>query len=158
MESEYVGKDVDRIKKYYELWKEFQIKYILKKDVVLMLANDNLEFDRSAVTYLKIYMKRNMKENAHIFYFSERTEELLTSIADDVKIAVHKINEEDLKSLYDLYSFYKFYDYIFFTYTNYPQDNLLGRVLKETDISEREAVCLALYNFREVVEVEMDHV
>lgn len=103
-------------------------------------------------------MKRNMKENAHIFYFSEKSEELLNNMADDIKIAVHKIKEEDLKSLYELYSFYKFYNHIFFTYTNYPKDNLLGRVLRETDISEREAVCLALYKFRKVIEVEANHV
>lgn len=158
MESKYIREDTDRIKKDYELWEKFQIRYALDKDVVLMLANDNLEFDLGAVAYLKTYMKRNMKENAHIFYFSEKSEELLNNMADDIKIAVHKIKEEDLKSLYELYSFYKFYNHIFFTYTNYPKDNLLGRVLRETDISEREAVCLALYKFRKVIEVEANHV
>lgn len=158
MEAEYIWKDTEKIKNNYELWEEFQIRYALEKDVILMLANDNLEFDLGAVTYLKTYMKRNLKDKAHIFYFSDKSENLLDCIADDAGIAVHRIKEEEFKSLYELYSFYKFYNNIFFTYTDYPKDNLLGRILRETDISEREAVCLALYKFRKVIEVEADHV
>lgn len=157
MESKYI-KDTNRLKHYYELWEVFQARYGLEKAVVLMLTNDNPEYDLEAVHYLQAYMKRNMKENAHVFYFSEKTEKLLGHTADHYHIKVHKIDEEELKLLYELYSFYKFYDHIFFTYTDYPKDNLLGRVLKETDISEKEAVCLALYNFRKVIEAEVNHV
>ena len=44
--------------------------------------------------------------------------------------------------------------YIVFTYTTSPKDNQLGRVLKETQVNEEEAVCLGLYQLRKVPEIK----
>ena len=44
-----------------------------------------------------------------------------------------------------------FFDNIVFTYAFRPQDNLLGKVLKETQVNEEDAVCLGLYHLRAVL-------
>lgn len=49
---------------------------------------------------------------------------------------------------------YKFYENIVFTYDNRPEDNLLGDLLEEGLIDEKEAVCLGLFGLRKVPEAE----
>lgn len=66
------------------------------------------------------------------------------------KRSIRHISKKRLELLYDYYCFEKFFDNIVFTYTAKPAENMLGRVLTETDVNETDAVFLALYHLRNV--------
>lgn len=122
------------------------------KCVVLVLNNENQQLDKYAVEYLDIFLNRRAAKKAFIIWSDDRTKVWL----DKVKLSPEKklihMPFKKLKLLYDFYCFDKFFDNIVFTFISKPQENLLGRILNETDINEKDAVCLALYHLRYVPE------
>lgn len=137
----------------YLFWRFFSLIHgITYRSVVLVLVNDNYELDRCAVEYLHLFMDRKKAKNGLILWTDSQTKVMLDEGNLPDGMAVRHIEESKLKLLYDFYCFDKFFDNIVFTYTDLPKDNLLGRYLSETDIDEKDAVCLALYHLRYVPE------
>jgi hypothetical protein len=117
---------------------------------VLVLNHENETLDKKAVEYLDYFMDRKTAKKALILYSDPDTRAWLKK----VKLSDHKVvkymEKQRADLLYDYYSFDKFFDNIVFTWTSKPAENLLGRVLAETDVNETDAVCLALYHLRSI--------
>ena len=110
----------------------FQCRIDYKK-VVLVLVNDNRKLDYYA------YKTCRLARKALAEYGS-----------GGKKVRLCRCAKNTIETVYDYYSFHKFFDNIAFTYVSRPKDNLLGRVLKETQVNEEDAVCLGLYHLRTV--------
>lgn len=138
-------------------WIRFCILHRINyKKVVLVLTNENKRLDYYAIAYLEYFVKRKYAEEAIIIYHDIESEKMITDFKFSFKVKVVYCSLENIKELYDYYSFEKFFDNIVFTYTRSPQYNLLGRVLEETSVNEQEAVCLALYRLRTVLEPDKE--
>ncbi|MGN0385619.1 MAG: hypothetical protein ACI4EX_07020 [Lachnospiraceae bacterium] len=126
---------------------------ITKKSVILILCGENFTLDKYSVEYFDLFIKRKNADTALITWTDPMTKECLNrSNLQKDKVRIKYLSEKHVKLLYDFYSFDKFFDNIVFTYTTTPEENLLGKVLKETEINERDAVCLALFHLRYVPE------
>lgn len=131
-------------------WHVFSMIYsISDKNVILVLNNENTELDKAAVQYLELFSERKAAERAIIVWTEQSTKKWLDELKIE-KIRIMYLPVQKIELLYDYYCFEKFYDNIVFTYTSKPNENLLGRVLNETEIDEKDAVCLALYHLRYV--------
>lgn len=137
------------------LWHKLKIlNQISYNKVVVCLSNDNKELDKQVMKYLPDYMARKYVNKAIVF--SNQTIDAVTKEKDRELGVEHKtISAIEMAKLYDYYCFYKFFDNIVFTYTDSPKDNLLGRFLRETDITEEDAACLALYHLRTIPNKEV---
>ncbi len=134
-------------------WRLFCIaNNISFKCVVLVLNNENEQLDKYAVEYLDFFSNRKAAKKALIIWSDGETKEWLDKVKLSSEKKVIHVSFKNINLLYDFYSFYKFFDNIVFTFTSKPQENLLGRILNETDINEKDAVCLALYHLRYVPE------
>lgn len=126
---------------------------ITYKSVVLVLCGENHLLDKYSVKYLELFVKRKTADKALIIWSEQATEEWLKQfILQLERTKIKYMPEKYVKFLYDFYSFDKFFDNIVFTYTSKPKENLLGRILEETGVDEKDAVCLALYHLRYVPE------
>ncbi len=136
----------------YDVWKRFVAKYgITESSIMLMLTNDNSLLDRYAIEYLDAYMRRKFSKSAFIFYTEKSSLSLdERHVFQSNGIKYVSISKEEMQELYNLYCSYEFNKNIVFTYINYPETNLLQRILNETEINEKEIVCLALYKLREI--------
>lgn len=127
--------------------------HVNEKKVILVLVNDNRRLDAYALAHLEDFMDRKYADGAVILFSSEDVCRLIqkarkTYIKAPVRLC--RWPGKGIEKLYRYYSFYKFSDRIVFTYTDRPKENQLGRVLRETRITEEEAVCLGLYRLRRV--------
>lgn len=139
----------------YIWWKILCIKYaITYKKVVLVLVNENQLIDKNAVKYLDVFCDRKHVSKALILITKDIARDSVNIDRLSKDIQIKYISNKGLDLLYDYYSFDRFFDNIVFTYTTKPSENLLGRVLSETPVDEKDAVCLALYHLRYVAEVE----
>lgn len=136
-------------------WRVFSIIHnISYKKVLLVLNNENPQLDKEAVQYLRLFVERKSARSSIIVWTEQSTKKWL----DEIKLENNKIVYlpiQKIELLYDYYCFEKFFDNIVFTYTSKPNENLLGRILSETDIDERDAVCLALYHLRYVPKIKV---
>ena len=135
-------------------WHIFCLKnQITYRSVVLVLTGENHLLDRYSIEYLDLFAKRKSADNALVVWSDK--ESLEGSDLTRLKLKRIKavyLSDRKVKLLYDYYSFDKFFDNIVFTYTSMPEENLLGRILAETEVNEKDAVCLALYHLRYVPE------
>ncbi len=139
----------------YILWKLLCIKYAINyKKIVLVLTGENELLDKNAVKYLDVFCDRKGVSKALVFLPQSNKIDWINEVSGFKDIQIVNIKDVDLDLLYDFYCFDKFFDNIVFTYTTKPEENMLGRVLAETEINEKDAVCLALYHLRYVVETE----
>ena len=131
-------------------WHIFSIIYgISYKKVILVLSNENPNLDKEAVRYVKLLVERKSAQEVIIIWHEQSTKKWLS----EIKLKNGKmlyLPTSKIELLYDYYCFEKFFDNIVFTYTSKPSENLLGRILSETDIDEKDAVSLALYHLRYV--------
>ena len=119
----------------------------------MVLTGENHLLDRYSIEYLDLFAKRKSADNALVVWSD--IESLEGSDLTRLKLKRIKavyLSDRKVKLLYDYYSFDKFFDNIVFTYTSMPEENLLGRILAETEVNEKDAVCLALYHLRYVPE------
>lgn len=133
---------------WHKLCMTYKINY---KKVVLVLINENSRLDYYAVVYLERFVKRKYAEEAIIFFHDPESKKMIDGFRFPFEVKTIFYPLEKIEKLYDYYSFEKFFDNIVFTYTTSPKYNLLGRVLEETEVNEQDAVCLALYHLREVL-------
>lgn len=143
-----MGKPGVRIMKGVIYW--YQLKLLLwitYKKSVLVLTGESEELDDCCILHLGDFMKRKHVNSSIIIYSSDR--EFHINWEDGMeRIRKYRISEGQMRLLYDAYCFYKFFDNIVFTYTDVPEDNLLGRYLRETEVDAEDAACLALYHLR----------
>lgn len=136
------------------LWKYFRLRYAINDTtVVLFLTGENPKIDEYALKYLGLVMERKgcnrvviFVENEELFSFAKG--KLNLSINADVR----KITTAQIMAVYNWYRVVRFNKNLFFTFTDRTKDNLLGKFIRETEINEKDAVCLAIFNFRKVVE------
>ena len=136
------------------IWKYLCKRYnIGDTTVVLFLAGENSKVDEYAVKYLDLVMERKGCNKAVIFV---ENEELIGFTKDRLTPFIHAdvrmIANTQIMPVYNWYRVVRFNKNFFFTFTDKTKDNLLGKFIRETEINERDAVCLAIYNFRKVVE------
>lgn len=120
------------------------------KCVILVLASENTKLDVWAVRHLEDFIKRKCADKAMIIYHDKAGENASKELHASPSAVQKKLPLKRVELIYDYYCFDRFFDNIVFTYVSVPDENLLGRILNETDITENEAVCLALYHLREV--------
>lgn len=141
------------IGKYFSgwlLWQKLKIKFRINYDkVVIVLSGENEKLDRQVMEYLPDFMERKRVTSAVILC---RRKDEWEGFAERTGYIISEIFEEEMVILYSFYSFIKFYDNIVFTNTDKPEDNMLGRYIRETDINEVDAACLALYHLRHIPE------
>lgn len=143
--------EIREIIKGYLLWHRIKQHYhINSQKIVLVLANENERLDYFALAHLEDFVKWKWVKEAVVLVENRETVKLVKSMDYSFPVKTGVMKKEARECLYRFYSFDKFFDHIVFTYTDRPKDNLLGRVLKETEINEEEAVCLALYHLRAV--------
>ena len=135
-------------------WKIFCFRNgIYYPTVVIVLTGDNEKLDEYALLYLEDFMKRKSAEKAFIICTDDRKKRFLEQkdrqrILEGQNVSIKILSQKKLEMFYDFYSVYKCYDNLVFTYISQPKENMLERVLKETDVNEEDAVCLALYHLR----------
>lgn len=133
------------------IWKVFCTCFrISQQTVVLVLVHDQERLDDYALVYLGDYMDRKYAKQAVILFYDKKIYGQIKRMHLEMPVRMCRWPEERIEKLYAYYSFYKFSDRIVFTYTDRPEDNQLGKMLRETDIGEEEAVCLGLYRLRRV--------
>lgn len=143
-------KEIFRVFFGWFYWKWLCITHkISYKSVVLVLSNENINIDKYAIEYFDVFAKRKSVHNKKIIWVYEDPKTITnrTSFGD---IELINIKEKMLCLLYDYYCFDKFFDNIVFTYTSKPDENMLQRVLDETEITEKDAVFLALFHLRQI--------
>lgn len=149
MSSIFLSKRTAKYFKGWLLWHKIKKKeHIDYRTVVLVLSDSNRKIDDYSILHLNNFMKRKYAENAIVLCRKKQIKNVCNLTKDKDNVRVISISESKMESLYFFYCFMKFFDNIVFTYTDKPADNMLGRYLRETDINEEEAVCLALYHFR----------
>lgn len=125
------------------------------KTVVLVPVNENRKLDYYALAHLGNYMDRKHAKGAVVLLHEKETLRLAEEVLAKYRLETKKVRlcrcaGKTLDTVYDYYSFHKFFDNIAFTCTSRPEDNLLGRLLEETQVKEEDAVCLGLYHLRTV--------
>ncbi len=139
------------------LWRMLRLKYAIDyRKVVLVPVNEIRELDYYALAHLEDFMDRKCAREAVVLYEGMDTYHLAEEVLAEYgsggkKVRLCPCGRKTLETVYDYYSFHKFFDNIVFTYAFRPQDNLLGKVLKETQVNEEDAVCLGLYHLRAVL-------
>lgn len=141
-----------RIMYGYFYWMILKIRYLINyKKVVLFLTDENSKLDITALEYLQFFLERKNAKSVIVFYVNDNTYSFINNNPEIKNVCrCKKFSHKRMLFLYNVYSFYNFFENAVFTYTTIPKDNLLGRILNETDINEVEAVCLALYHLREI--------
>lgn len=140
-------------------WIGLRMKYRIDYSrVVLVLSGESKKLDYFALAYLERYVKRKYASEAVVLYNDAETKEMLDAFDFSFPVKAVFYPVKKMEKLYSYYSFEKFFDNIVFTYITEPKDNLLGRVLRETDVNEQDAVCLGLYRLRTVPELNERYV
>ena len=121
--------------------------------IVLVLSGENELVDFYALKYLDRAIERKQAREALILTYTEQSFQMLKDYrAYTYPITIKRIKKTKIDRIYRWYRMVKFSPNIFFTFTDKTKDNLLGKFIRETDINEKDVVCLAIYNFRMVPE------
>lgn len=141
----------------YMIWQKYRLRFRLgQKKVLLVLAGENRSVDEYALIHLEDYVKRKIADQAVILASDDRLLEQARAAAPgfSFRTEIFRVGQRELLQMYDYYCFEEYFDNVVFTYTDRPKDNLLGKLLKETNIDEEEAVCLGCYCLREIPKTE----
>ena len=125
------------------------------KKVIIILTNENKKLDYYAMIHLEDFMKRKYADEAIILLNNKKAYKMIKMVNPAVSVKAYWYSKDKIEMLYNYYSFHKFSDRVVFTYTDNPRDNQLGRVLRETQVDEEEAVCLGLYHLRTIPSKKM---
>ncbi|MCI9546459.1 MAG: hypothetical protein HFH60_07230 [Lachnospiraceae bacterium] len=119
------------------------------------MTNENKKLDYYAMIHLEDFMKRKYADEAIILLNNKKAYKMIKMVNPAVSVKAYWYSKDKIEMLYNYYSFHKFSDRVVFTYTDNPRDNQLGRVLRETQVDEEEAVCLGLYHLRSIPSKKM---
>lgn len=139
----------------YLVWQLFRLRFWLnRRKVLVILAGENRKLDEYALIHLEDYVKRKTAVQAVILTADEEMRKRAAAVSFPFPTTVCRAGERELRLLHDYYCYEEYFDNVVFTYTDRPRDNLLGRLLKETDVEEEAAVCLGCYCLRKIPETE----
>ncbi|MCI8822510.1 MAG: hypothetical protein HFI15_08350 [Lachnospiraceae bacterium] len=131
------------------VWLKWKRRFRLDhRKVLLVLTGENEQIDKYALLHLKDYMRRKVADRAVILASDRKIWKQAAAFASCFPVKAYLVKEQELLLLYDYYCFEEYFDNVVFTFVSRPKDNLLERVLRETDVDEEEAVCLGLYCLR----------
>lgn len=143
---------IGHIIKGWFFWQSVRIKYAVNYNkAMIVLTNDNHELDKQVLLHLPDFAKRKHVNKTIVLCKQRYVAEWALLFSGD-SVEIHAMTEPDMEKLYSFYSFMKFFDNIVFTYVDKPADNLLGIYLRETNVNEEDAACLALYHLRFIPE------
>lgn len=135
----------------YLIWLGYKLRFRLDQHTVLLvLTGKDRRLDTYALIHLGHYVERKIADRAVILTADGTAWEQASKIPFPFAVEVYRVKEQEISLLYDYYCFEEYLDNVVFTYIDRPKDNLLGRLLRETDIDEEEAVCLGCYCLRSV--------
>ena len=135
-------------------WQRVRMKYAINySKALIVLSDENYELDKQVILHLSDFANRKHVDCTVVLCTESRLSEWSQYLPKDHKVQIHTMLKADMDKLYGYYCFMKFFDNIVFTYTDKPIDNLLGKYLRETDVNEEDAACLALYHLRTIPEV-----
>ena len=135
------------------LWFSFKKKYHFDDNtVVIMLPENNKQWNDLAIYYLDGYMKR--KNVDHSFVFCADKQYLEECILNNKRENYHfsYCDKWKMQRLMDYYCLHQFSDKIVFFYLNYPHDNKSQYILDSTEVSIDELICHSFYRLRKVPE------
>lgn len=148
-----IENDKKRMLQNQNVWQEISEKIGFNLyTVVLGLAGENEALDQKALDYLPDFIERKKANRAEIIVPNEKLRELAEKYKYDFPARISIIPEENMRQIYDYFCFAFNLDNIAFTFLDQCPYNLMGRILRETDITEEEAVCLGVYWLRELKE------
>lgn len=135
-------------------WKYLKIvNGIDSTKVVLVLTGENELVDWYALKYLDRAIDRKQARKALILAYEENILQLAEGYPSFLhSVRIKRVSKRKIDLIYGWYRMVKFNKNLFFTFTDKTKDNLLGRFIRETEINEKDAVCLAIYNFRIIPE------
>ena len=142
-----------RILECKQVWKSVSEKLsISDRTVTIVLSGENLELDQKAISHLKYYVARKKAVRAEILVCNEVSFEKVTKYPYDFPVNVTLMKKSELQAIYEYYCFAFNMTNITFTFLEYIEYNLLGRIIEETDLTLEEIVDLGVYWLREVIE------
>lgn len=134
------------------IWRCLKLKYHIDYEcAVIMLPEDNVEWNRCALIYLEDYMKRKNVNKAFVFLMEESEIKDLEDYITDC-IQPLKIKRIQMDLLYRYFCLYRFFYNIIFFYLDSIGDNHSKEILNNGKISKEELICLGFYCLRGVPE------
>lgn len=150
-------KQIFHIIRGYLVWLKYKIKFqVNQRTVMLILTGENRKIDYYAMHYLETFIEQKIADKVIILAKDKDVLKWAGSFQFSFKTIVYYAEEQEILLLYDYYCFEEKFDNIVFTFTERPEDNMIGRMLRETEINEAEAVCLGYYCLRNVPESVKD--
>jgi hypothetical protein len=160
----YKWKKGKNLNGYWDAWRgrciwinEKRRLHITYDDVVILLSEDDGEWNRQALLLLPHYMKRKGARRAIIFASENISMEFVKRNTSGVNIVLEEVNLEKQHLLNRYYCLRRFFDNIVFFFLDYPKDNNAREIIENDNISKRELIALAFYVLRCVPE-EVTHV
>lgn len=129
------------------VWERLCRKYSVNSScVTIVLVEDDAMWNACALRYLPAFMERKSAKRA------------LVLVKDGIHIdmgklentALKRIKEWEAERLLSYYTLFRFSDNLVFFYMDCPQDNRSKFILKHTEVTMDELICLGLYHLREV--------
>lgn len=140
----------------YFAWTSLRIRYRINYDkIVLVLSDENKKIDYYALVHLGDFLDRKFAKEAIVLTSSIQIKGLVNQMNYKFPVRVCNYSKNKIDILFDYFSYDKFFDNIVFTHVDHPKDNLLGQVLRDTEINEEEGVCLGLYHLRTVPKLKV---
>ena len=140
------------VTKGYLIWSAVRLREnVDNKKVVLVLTGENDKVDDYALRYLDHVIERKYADEALVIAPDRGMAEKVFRYDYSHRVKVKVLPMKKIALIYKWYCLDKlFFKNLIFTYIRTTSDNLLGRIMDETDIDEEDVVCLALYNLRTI--------
>lgn len=121
------------------------------KKVVLVLTGENDRVDDYALRYLDHVIERKYANEALVIAPDKEMAEKVSRYDYIHRVKAMVLPMKKIVLIYKWFCLDKyFFKNLIFTYTRTNSDNMLGRIMDETDIDEEDVVCLALYKLRTI--------
>ena len=133
----------------YIIWNRLVGRYnIEKNDAVLVLPESDDDWNQCGIKYFPFYMERKGCSRALVFV--TRSGVTAVDVQTDERFRVVELDSGKMHDLLGYYCLFRFFNNIVFLCFREPRDNLSEFVLKNTNISLEELICMGIYRLREV--------
>lgn len=128
------------------IWKHLVRKYqINDKCVVIVLPENDKDWNECALKYLPFYIKRKRASRSLLI----SAKGVLSSTNWDADKIVF-FSDDKIRCLMQYYMLWKFFPGIVFFYRSFPQDNISDQILSKSQVTIEELICYGFYRLREV--------
>ncbi len=133
----------------YIIWRYLVYRYHIKKnDAVLMLPDNNKEWNICGIKFLPSYMEKKMCNRALIFETKKNGRHIDAKFNGDLEF--HILKRKQMRDLLSYYCLYRFFDNIVLLFIREPRDNRSEFALKNTSVSLEELICIGIYRLQKV--------